>query len=284
MPEEIHTLYSGHILSKARKKKRRRGYRKLSSELGIPEKYLEALENDDFSSLPGSTYIRGYLRSYSKKLDLDPEEILAGYDRYLKDQRKKRKRNISKTKRKKNYTSLFVITITTLIIFFIVSFFWNGEDKSGSYERSLDSKASEDELIAERIIETNKSLPEELPEIDNLTPTNRSLNPSSHPSKETEQLLTEDKITHSLELNFIGESWIEIQDKISLLEYRLVTPGSSINLKGEGPFKILIGNSPNVELTFNRQQINLAPITNKETNVSCIVLPKGTCNEFFKSD
>ena len=284
MPEEIHTLYSGHLLSKARKKKRRRGYRKLSAELGIPEKYLEALENDDFSSLPGPTYIRGYLRSYSKKLDLDPEEILAGYDRYLKDQRKKRKRKTSKTKKKKNYAYLFLLTLTALIIFFIVSFFWIGEHKSGSYERSLDSKATEEELFVEGIIETSKSLPEDLPEIENLTPASRSLNPSSHPSKEIEQLLTEEKITHSLELNFIGESWIEIQDKISLLEYRLVTPGSSINLKGEGPFKILIGNSPNVELTFNRQQINLAPITNKETNVSCIVLPNGTCNEFFTSD
>ena len=55
-------------------------------ELGLPVKevarmlnlspsHITALENDDYESLFGPTYVRGYLRSYAQLLGLPPEEI-----------------------------------------------------------------------------------------------------------------------------------------------------------------------------------------------------------------
>ncbi|MEW6623212.1 MAG: RodZ domain-containing protein [Bacillota bacterium] len=38
--------------------------------------YIEALENEKFSVLPGKVYIIGFLRSYAKALKLDPKEII----------------------------------------------------------------------------------------------------------------------------------------------------------------------------------------------------------------
>ena len=71
MPKDPRATYPGHLLKEARKKKRRR-YRKLSSELGIPEKYLIALEEDNYSSMAGPTYVKGYLRAYSCLLYTSP--------------------------------------------------------------------------------------------------------------------------------------------------------------------------------------------------------------------
>ena len=34
-----------------------------------------ALENDDYESLPGWTYVSGYLRAYARLLDLDPDSL-----------------------------------------------------------------------------------------------------------------------------------------------------------------------------------------------------------------
>ena len=45
MPEPLEEKFSGQLLSEARKKKRLR-YKRLSSELNIPEKYLQALEEE----------------------------------------------------------------------------------------------------------------------------------------------------------------------------------------------------------------------------------------------
>lgn len=42
----------------------------------IPRRYLEALEQENFNVLPAPVYARGFLRSYSGYLGLDPAELL----------------------------------------------------------------------------------------------------------------------------------------------------------------------------------------------------------------
>jgi len=41
--------------------------------------YLEALERDDFHSLPAPVFVRGYLRSYAAYIGLDPKRIIGMY-------------------------------------------------------------------------------------------------------------------------------------------------------------------------------------------------------------
>ena len=41
---------------------------------------IEALERDDYVSLPGATVVRGFMRSYAKFLQLDATSVLAGYE------------------------------------------------------------------------------------------------------------------------------------------------------------------------------------------------------------
>ena len=71
MPEPLEEKFSGQLLSEARKKRRLR-YKGLSAELNIPEKYLQALEEENYEVMPGGDpYIKGYLRAYAKKLGIE---------------------------------------------------------------------------------------------------------------------------------------------------------------------------------------------------------------------
>ena len=45
----------------------------------ISKQYLEALETEQFSTIPGETYIIGFLRNYAEYLSLNPEEIVSLY-------------------------------------------------------------------------------------------------------------------------------------------------------------------------------------------------------------
>ena len=45
----------------------------------ISKQYLEALEEERFSTIPGETYIIGFLRNYAEYLSLNPEEIVTLY-------------------------------------------------------------------------------------------------------------------------------------------------------------------------------------------------------------
>ena len=51
----------------------------LSFELRIPKNYLEALETEEYDQLPGTTYGFGYIRSFCKFLDIDPQPYLDCY-------------------------------------------------------------------------------------------------------------------------------------------------------------------------------------------------------------
>ena len=293
MSEKEERIYPGQLLKEARKKTRRR-YKRLSSELSIPEKYLEALEENNFSIMAGPTYVKGYLRAYAKKLDLDPETVIAAFDRYLKDQRRLEKKGIKKekkneTKKKVSYIYaliFFLIASITLLIAFIP-------------ERNNDSEKKEDRSFSETEIQNSNDIPPILNtkpalsiELEQNTSQNISdlniqeeviaLEITDDVKDETNKLSIE--TINTIEMNFSGDCWIELMDKNGIIEYRLAKSGTSMFFEGLGPFKLLIGNSKRVELFYNDVKVSLASTTNVKTNVSCLVLPEGRCSEFTLSN
>jgi len=47
----------------------------VENDLKIRKKYLQALEEGNIDAIPGKTYLVGYLRNYSKYLDIDEENV-----------------------------------------------------------------------------------------------------------------------------------------------------------------------------------------------------------------
>ena len=65
----------GDYLKKARKKKKV-SLKQVEAQTRIQEHHLQALEDEDFASLPAKVFAKGFVRSYAKALDLDEEEAL----------------------------------------------------------------------------------------------------------------------------------------------------------------------------------------------------------------
>lgn len=53
----------------------------IASAIKVKPKYLTALENSDFASLPSSTFTKGFLRNYASALKVNPETVLAMFRR-----------------------------------------------------------------------------------------------------------------------------------------------------------------------------------------------------------
>ncbi len=45
----------------------------------VPAHSVERIEAERFDELPGEVFVRGFLRSYARALDLDPDDVLARY-------------------------------------------------------------------------------------------------------------------------------------------------------------------------------------------------------------
>jgi hypothetical protein len=55
------------------------GYPEIELATKIRAKYIRALEEEDFTSIPGDAYIRGFLRSYAEYLGLDGDVYVEEY-------------------------------------------------------------------------------------------------------------------------------------------------------------------------------------------------------------
>ncbi len=58
---------------------RRLSLSELSQTTRIPIKQLQRIEDDRFDELPGSVFVRGFLKTYSQALGLPPDAVLGRY-------------------------------------------------------------------------------------------------------------------------------------------------------------------------------------------------------------
>jgi len=294
MSEKEERIYPGELLKEARKKTRRR-YKRLSSELGIPERYLEALEENNFSIMAGPTYVKGYLRAYAKKLDLDPETVITAFDRYLKDERRLKNKAIKieqkkETKQKFSYIyALIFLLIASIILLIVLIPEKNNNPEKKEEITSYSGTEIQNSNDIPPVLNTKPALSTELEQDTSQNISELNIQKKEIASEtindvkdETNEFAIE--TTNTIEMNFSGDCWIELMDKNGIIEYRLAKAGSAMFFEGLGPFKLLIGNSKRVELFYNDAKVSLASTTNVKTNVSCLVLPEGRCSEFTLSN
>jgi len=277
MAEPQEEKFSGQLLSEARKKRKLR-YKRLSTELNIPEKYLQALEEENYGVMPGGDpYIKGYLRAYAKKLGIDPDFIIERYSENLIN-----KQTISSVQSVKD-EYMFIKSkkyILAVAIFFLFSLFIY-----------LSPSCSEDILVESSVEDYGKTKPVEISiiesgieieEIDtsegegDIVPSIDLMNKKIEAQTISEAFVTEDL----LEFYFLKECWVSVENEFEKLVYKLAGEETSLEVRSKGPFKVIVGNAKNANLIFNGIVVDLLESSNRENNVSCVVLPSGKCSEF----
>ena len=68
----------GYILRKTRQEKKI-SLDDLQEVTKIRKRYLEAIEEGNYKVLPGSFYVRAFIKSYAEAVGLDPTEVLSMY-------------------------------------------------------------------------------------------------------------------------------------------------------------------------------------------------------------
>ena len=277
MAEPQEEKFSGQLLSEARKKRRLR-YKRLSTELNIPEKYLQALEEENYGVMPGGDpYIKGYLRAYAKKLGIDPDFIIERYSENLIN-----KQTISSVQSVKD-EYMFIKSkkyILAVAIFFLFSLFIY-----------LSPSCSEDVLVETSVEDYDKNKPVETSIIESeidveeintsegeggIVPSIDLMNKKIEVQATSEAFVTEDL----LEFYFLKECWVSVENEFEKLVYKLAGEETSLEVRSKGPFKVIVGNAKNANLIFNGIVVDLLESSNRENNVSCVVLPSGKCSEF----
>tara|TARA_B100000965_G_scaffold16885_1_gene12705 strand:- start:1665 stop:2501 length:837 start_codon:yes stop_codon:yes gene_type:complete len=264
----------GESLSAARKKKRLR-YKKLSSELNIDASYLIALEEENYGLIPGGdAYVKGFLRSYAKKLDLDPDEVIKDFNLSIKGSSESNRWGSLKSERKQEgllnkKTSFTLVSVFILIV--IAAFFL-----------TFISNSIETVQVESNVAVSEKPL--ELPSEESVDLISEDL---TAPADLTQMALEEDKINDPVtfevkkNITFIevrDECWLEVFSQNERLLYKLAIAGERFEFDSD-VIMVTAGNFRNIDVLFNDKIVDLGANANA-ANVSCVVLPAGDCSEF----
>ena len=282
---DLGEISAGKALSAARKKKRLR-YKKLSSELNIDESYLVALEKDNFELIPGGeAYVKGFLRSYAKKLDLNPDEIIQIYSSTREKPSIKISGNLGLQEKKDNI-NLRKYLLVTIIIFFISLVIFLGFPAKQNKQALQSFKEDKSTLLSEKFEDQSKAIPfASSDDLDKIIPrldgsrelSDIGLGVLSPPKvdKPIKPAISKQNITF---IKVYDDCWLEVFSENERLLYILARAGEEYIFE-EDRLKIIAGNFKNIEISFNDKIQNLEDYANK-INVSCIVLPVGNCSEF----
>ena len=277
----------GEILASARKKKRLR-YKKLSSELNIDEIYLIALEEGNFDLIPGGeTYVKGFLRSYAKKLDLNPDDVIDNYLSSRKGSLKATKKLSPKDQINSNPKNLpkigLIATFSIIFLLFLGVIFREYESDNQKVTNTVetsktitsnDSNEMHDESTL-LILEPDENQSSEYTG-DLITAIKSDLD------SQASALPLEETPLNRIDIKVYGDCWLEVFNEHKRMIYNLAKEGDEFVLN-ESKVKIIAGNFKNVEVSFNDKMVNLEDYANTK-QVSCIVLPSGDCSDFRTAD
>ena len=260
----------------------------VASQLNLEARIIEAIEANDFESLPAATYARGYLRSYAKILNMDAEVMLAAYNNEAPDppeiipEVKHSSQTSSSDKPVKAFTYLVSLTLVILLSAWLYSNYLidpAGKQVQGHVEENNEVAVSA--LSYEVPIVQHSDQPfyrvveiDEAESIENVTTSTETIineeandetsNSESVPDDEDypRTLSSELDGPDSLVLRLSADSWIEIFDALGNKVFlNLGREGQQLNLRGTAPFSVVLGFAEGVSVEINGSAFDTAPFT-----------------------
>ena len=96
--------------------------------------YLQSLEADDFEHLPHATFVKGFIRSYSSYIGLNPDNVMANYEHFIanipEDEIEDRHPEHREEKAGNKNTAVLAIVISIIIVLAVLGYYLVGSINS----------------------------------------------------------------------------------------------------------------------------------------------------------
>ena len=275
----------------------------VAQQLKFAPRQLEALEQEQFSALPGATFARGMVRSYARLLKLDPDplvERIAGRFEVPDSNRLAARYHqpvpFSDSARKSTFVYLG-LSLGVLVLVGVVGYEWQQERQAAKSKGTAVAKAAPREREQERDKERETKpgtapVPAQIAVAPAPVPvapaapvsvapekskpvTTVAVAPPSVVAPEKPKAVAQDKDKekpkvvssgpHRLVIRTEGEAWIEIKDAADRMLVSSLNPaGSERVVRGKPPYQLVIGNASNVRVLYDDKLIDLAPHTRQD--------------------
>lgn len=282
--EVVRTEGPGRRLREARET-RHLTREQVATQLRLQVRLVIALEEDDYSGLPGNTFVQGYLRSYARLLDLPEASILALAKIEESVPPPLVSTIVSKGEASSRDLPMRLISLVLLTLVVVVIGWWFSQHEIRPSEPTVTEITPGGEL--------SLTLPQPEPEPEPVPlgpPDGEGIPPQEEVPSETENTLVQEAVVTSsaparaaietpvaplpisddmpqslLELQFDEESWTEVVDAAGRsLTYGLVPAGQRLELRGQAPFRVFLGYAQGVRVYYNGAAFDHTPYQRKD--------------------
>ncbi|WP_126444666.1 helix-turn-helix domain-containing protein [Sulfuricystis multivorans] len=236
----------------------------VAQALKFSPRQIAALEADDYAALPGATIVRGFVRNYARLLKLDATKLLQQLDDALPsgpvEVRPPDNMGIASERRGLRESSPLLTLSLVLLLAAALLMLWH-------FFGPVPQRAAPAAAGAESSIGQTTNQPPASPAPTPVTasadtPVTAS---ADSPVPAPADVATGQGSSPALHFSFADRSWVEVVDaNKQVLHSGENPPGSELNLVGQPPFDIVIGNATKVTLSYDGKPIDLAPHTRAE--------------------
>ncbi len=231
---------------------------------------IEALEADDYASLPGATAVRGFVRSYAKLLKIDAVPLLANLDpavpapeadvRPPTNMGEAEQPSLIERVPPRAIAAGFVLLVVGLAAFWFLT-----RPESASEPVATPAVVAPQTAVA--VPAATVVAPAVLPAEPSSAAADAATPPAaaSAPASATTTVAPAPVSTSGLRVEFDDRSWIEIRDAAQKVVFVGEYPaGTKQNVDGKAPFQIWIGKASGVRMSMAGRNIDLKPHTREE--------------------
>lgn len=229
----------------------------VAQALKFSPRQIAALEADDYAALPGATIVRGFVRNYARLLKLDATALLRQLEAALPsgpaEVRPPDNMGVASESRGLRESSplltLSLVLLLAALLLALWHFFGPTSQRTGtaSVESTPGATSSAMPVIQNPVVSSVAAAPAE-----------NAVMPPPPPAPEA-------TMSTALHFSFADRSWVEVTDANKRILYSGENlAGSQLDLSGQPPFDIVIGNAGKVSLSYGGKPVDLAPYTRAE--------------------
>jgi cytoskeleton protein RodZ len=240
----------------------------IAQQLKLSPWQVAALEAGDHQRLPGTVFVRGFMRNYARLVKLDPATLLdAGQHQSLRAAPLAMSSSAEipyPNLRRTRWLKYVIAAIILLVPLVIYEFYFDGMPES-------DVKSSELGTPAAQVVVDTAAPPASLLVVAAPAATAPSASEKAAP-REVKNTVPSARVfavgrgepppEQVVRLRFSRESWVEIRDRDgNTIFSKMNSAGTEQVVSGAPPLHVVVGNANGVQLIHKEQPVNLGPYT-----------------------
>ena len=231
----------------------------VSQQIKYGVKQIAAIEADDYAKLPGTTFVRGMIRSYAKLVQLDPQPLLADLGRrnipaaVSVDLRTSGQEPFVEGGKKSNRIYV-LLSLAALLAVAVVAYEWYVSPPPTAEVVTITPKVPKSKLA--------QAPPAQASAMEQPGGTGAQTVGLQSQATPVPAAAVRNKPGGSkrIELEFDQQSWVQVkQANGRILLSQLNPAGSRQSIEGVPPFEVVIGNAASVRLKYNDAPVDLRP-------------------------